>query len=364
VKFAWLVVLAACGPGLAAVDPKNATRRALLAAVDDPGEIEELLDGEVVNGGLWFTEPACRAQFPQPEVIQPPRFGAFARCVAGLHLRPSERQHRLGDVEVMTYAPGFEVEVRVVREVAKPRLLWIGYESRQASEAVLPTITADALEGLRVSGDRGGPLAPEVAAQLELDVLPVPVAMTWLKVCLDAAGAVTSVHPHETTSWRAQQAFEAAARGWTFRPFTVAGQAIPACAMVRMAYPLAAAPKVEMVPMPPPSGPGPAPIVFFQAASPFGKARRIAGNKFVVPSDEIKDELAKRRGVSRLEGTFRVCLDATGHVAQALPARSTGFAAYDREILSTLRSWVYEPVVVDGAPAAVCTLVTFVYTQH
>jgi hypothetical protein len=134
--------------------------------------------------------------------------------------------------------------------------------------------------------------------------------------------------------------------------------------MVRMAYPPAAAPEVETVPMPPPpQAVGPAPIVFAQGAQAFVDARRIAGTKLIVPSDDVKTALS-RAHITRLKGTFRVCLDPTGHVAQVLPARSTGFAAYDREILEKMRAWVYTPMLIDGAPVAICTSVTFIYNQR
>lgn len=44
--------------------------------------------------------------------------------------------------------------------------------------------------------------------------------------------------------------------------------------------------------------------------------------------------------------------------------RSTGFPAYDEKILRELRQWQYRPFLVNGKPVAVCTAVTFIYSQR
>jgi hypothetical protein len=44
--------------------------------------------------------------------------------------------------------------------------------------------------------------------------------------------------------------------------------------------------------------------------------------------------------------------------------KSTGFPAYDETIMSRIRGeWRYRPFQVNGKPVAVCTAVTFIYSQ-
>src|SRR5688572_3335400 len=102
-----LLMVVACGPGLRTTRPLP-PRDALGQAVADVGAMKRLLRGSVVNGGLWFDDPACKAQFPAGDVPNS-KLGEFARCLVGLKLSFSPREDQLGDVVVMNYAPGFEV---------------------------------------------------------------------------------------------------------------------------------------------------------------------------------------------------------------------------------------------------------------
>jgi hypothetical protein len=284
----------ACGPGLDPHHARAVRQTNFVQAANDPSALEALLRGSVANGGLWFDDPACRKQFPGSEEIGADRLPAFARCVVGLHVQASTRDDALGGVVVMTYAPGFEIEARVLAEADGPRLVWIGFASRRAPTE-LPTITSQAFEALRLTGDRNGPLTPDVASQLEIDLVPNGhSAFSWIKVCVDTSGAVTSAHPYETTSSKAQDAFAAAARMWTFRPFTIGGEAIPVCSMVRMTYPPTEAPTVETLPMPPPPSNGThEPIVFAPGVSPKAvQAHRIHGDAVITPDNQAKTQIA------------------------------------------------------------------------
>ncbi|MBA3539283.1 MAG: hypothetical protein H0T79_06615 [Deltaproteobacteria bacterium] len=77
------------------------------------------------------------------------------------------------------------------------------------------------------------------------------------------------------------------------------------------------------------------------------------------PTPTIRDA-----GLERLTGSFRVCLDATGHVESVLPMRSTGFADYDRKLLGGMQQWVYSPYLVDGVAVPMCTAVSFIYVTR
>jgi hypothetical protein len=129
----------------------------------------------------------------------------------------------LGDVVVLQYGPGIEVEARVIAEPDGPHLSWIGYASHRADDLPAPTITAAALEALRTGGDRDGPIDPAVGGALPLDPTPESHAQyAWIRLCLDATGQIASAHVAETTSPQASTAFLATAKAWTFRPFATA----------------------------------------------------------------------------------------------------------------------------------------------
>jgi hypothetical protein len=313
---------------------------------------------------LWFADPTCAAQFGQAGDVPAAEQNAFARCLAGLHLQPSKRDDALADVVVMEYAPGIEVEVRVAQELGGPHLSWVGFEARRADDPIAPTLTASALEALRTSGDRNGPIDPELASTLKLDPTPASHAQfAWFRLCLDDDGNVASLRYTETTSHEAGEVFQGAAQAWTFKPLTIAGKAMPACAMVRMAYPPDQAPATETIPMPsPPKRENVEPIVFAPGVKSV-EAKRVFGQKLISPDSDTKRAIAHTK-IQRARGTFRLCMDTHGDVIEVLPARSTGYASYDREIIERMMMWKYSPFVLDGVSKPVCTHVTFVYTQH
>ena len=357
-----VLVLGACSWKGApeAPDPGDVDYAAQVATASSFGDvtsIEKLLHGSVANGGLWFNDPECMKQFPVAERIEKDRIHAFAACLAGLKLQRSNRKDMLLDVAVLTYAPGIEVEARIYDDDQGPRLSWIGYESRRDVADGLPSISPGALEALRISGEPHGPLDPAIAATLELDREPErTLALAWVKVCIDGTGAVTGAHAREATSLRAARVFAAAASTWQFRPFVVNGQALPVCAMVRMVYPPASAPPVESLP------------VILDSETPLISPRamiglRVSGEYRIQPDMETKRQI-QRAGARRISGTFKVCLDASGHVASMQTVRSTGFVGYDQKIQREISHLVYKPYVDEGRPVPVCTGLTYIYAQR
>jgi hypothetical protein len=219
---------------------------------------------------------------------------------------------------------------------------------------------------LRLSGDRNGPLDPSVASELELDPIPSShAAFTWLQVCLDETGTVTAARAMETTSAKASSAFATVAASWKFRPFTLRGRSQPVCSMIRMTFPAGQGPRVETLPLPPPPSTGKqAPIVFAEGAlRKFTEGRRISGTRAIVPDDLTKVAI-QRSGILRIQGSFRICIDVTGHIESVLPIRSTGYAGYDRRLVAGITQWLYSPYLVDQTAVPVCTAVTFVYQQR
>jgi hypothetical protein len=364
------LALVACGPGLKSADLRRDVRATLRTSLDDVQQMTKLLRAPVVNGGVWFDDPKCAAQFAGGE-IAPALLPSFARCLVDLHLEVSTREDALGDVYVLDYAPGFELEARVTNDTDGPRLAWIGFASKRTVDT-LPTISGAALEALRIAGDRGGPIDAQLGSTLKGATLqraqvgsrPVdPKAefvFAWLKVCLDTTGAVTSIDPFMTTSTDAQKAFVSAAQAWKFRPFTVRGTPMPVCAMTQVAFPPNAGPP-EVLPLPPPPSHNKKwPVVL--PTSKLLEGKRISGVIAIVPNDIDRTRMARAR-IERIEGTFRLCLDEAGDPESVLPVRSTGLPGYDEKIVSAMRQWKYRPYQIDDQTVPVCTYVTFLYSQ-
>lgn len=339
-----LCALIGCGPGIVSADPKKFANETIAGSIGDPKAIAALMHGSVVNGGVWFTDPECTRQFAGPAALGPDKFDAFARCLAALHLEASPRKDSLPDVAVLRYAPGFEIEARVLDTADGPQLTWIGFESRRDSANGLPTIASDAFELLR-DGPRDAPI-PNVDGQ---------PAEVWLEVCLDAAGTVTGAHPRETTSLHAARMFAAAAQSWKLHPFLVGGVALPVCAMLLEHTPDHTPPHEALPP--------PTPDSQIQIAPRTLSKARIAGRLQVSPSDRVKVAIEKSK-TRRLIGGFEYCVDATGHVSSTTLLRTTGVPSYDQELVKAIHGWVFEPQLDEGKAVPVCGSAKFIYTQN
>lgn len=108
-------------------------------------------------------------------------------------------------------------------------------------------------------------------------------------------------------------------------------------------------------PPPPPPPPRNVPPTLFEQ-------HRIAGDKAIVPDDVTKTEIA-RSGKDRVTTVIKVCLDEKGAITSVIFLKKSTFDAYDRKLDRELRKWRYKPYLVDGAPATVCSTVTFHYAQ-
>ncbi len=357
----WVVVATGCAT---APPAKDVETNVLVSASTDAAALAQLFQHDVVNGGLWFEDPDCLRQFPVAAEIHDDKIAAFAKCVSALHLQPSTRKDPLGDVIVMTYPPGIEIEARVVPDTNGWHLSWIGYESRRDNADALPTISPAILETLRIAGDHNGPVGPETAAKLDLDP-QTHDTWTWLKVCVDADGAVTSSHVREAASPNNARAFAAAVATWKFRPFTISGHALPVCAMERLVYPPAPPPAHELLPpaLPRSANAQPDQEGPFVLSPRAVETKRIAGDKLVAPSALTKAEI-QSSGNSRIRGAFRFCIDTAGKVASIELIRSTGFPSYDHKIANSIKHWAYSPFLDDDRPISVCTAVTFIYSQR
>ena len=360
-----LTILGACGPELATQKvapllslPAPPPVRAGVPPPGDEVSLRKVLAGEVANGGLWFADATCETQFGTPGTIAPAAFDAFAHCLAGLHLRPSGRGDAHDDTSVLTDDMGFEIEARV----AGGRLDFIGFSARAPGAPDLPTITPQTLEGLRFGGEPNATLAPSVASQLIPANDPHQERTEHLRLCLADSGRVATIGPATTTTPMSVAAFASIARDWTFRPFVAGGKPMAACAVVAFHYPASHGAEVDQLPRPPEvSKAG----HFVYNVSPLQlQPYRVAGNVMITPDDEDKAQLFHTRGV-RVVGSFKLCVDETGHYESGTLLKSTGLPRYDARIVRTMMTtWVYRPYVVDGVAVPVCSAITFIYTQR
>jgi hypothetical protein len=360
-----VVVLAACGPGLAKkssdlpkrppwAEPVGESRPGAPPAADEAG-FRAMLQGEVTSGGLFFPDEACQAQFGKAGPVPPDAFDAFARCVATLHLRPTGRTHWIDDGSIVTDDAGFEIEAHVVGG----KLDYIGFAGRAPGMPDLPTITPETFESLRASGDRNASLTDDEAKKL---------MRSWdnsltqhLRLCLSPAGTITRVVPGGNQPWPAIfAAFRAVTRAWTFKPFVVAGRPIAACAIIQLAYP-ATTPKPNRLPAPPERSKAGNTVYFIPPTDLEGY--RLTGDRLIVPDDEDKVRVSMSRE-HRLIGSFKLCIDETGHYERGILLKSTGLPGYDAKIARELMRWSYKPFLVDGASVPFCTAVTFIYSQR
>src|SRR5438046_2671003 len=72
------------------------------------------------------------------------------------------------------------------------------------------------------------------------------------------------------------------------------------------------------------------------------EARRIAGEKAIVPDDQTKTDIT-RSGKEKTVSSFKLCLAADGSINSVTQLKSSGFPPYDKKIISTIKTeWKYK----------------------
>jgi hypothetical protein len=359
-----LLAVVACGPVPVAQSasqsehPKPPAPPPVRAGVPPPGDeagFRKLLVGAVAYGGLWFSDSTCQAQFGSAGTVAPAAFDAFAHCVAGLHLRPTGRADSFDDTSVLTDDNGFEIEARV----AAGKLDFIGFSARASGWSDEPSITPATLESLRASGDPNASLsADEVSRMVSVDDA-TPHQTMHLRVCLAEDGRVSTILPGSTTLYSWVTAFSTIVRTWTFRPFTVGGKPMAVCSIIGFQYPATPADADrEQLPRPPHFSR--AGHVVWNVGPHTLENLRASGSKYIYPDD--MDNIDLHGG--RLIGSFKLCIDETGHYESGTVIKSTGLPRYDAKIARTIMQWTYHPYLAGGVAVPVCTAVTFIYSQH
>ena len=339
-KLAALLVLVACGSGIplprnASLSPETDEYAADLVHASQTGDvaaIRKLLGGKVVNGGLWFSDSTCMRDFAIPGEVDGGRLDELARCLAGLKLSLAGRRELLDDVVALRYEPGFEIEARFVETESGPWLSWIGYESKLDAADALPTIASDVFDQLRTS-----PMAETPATTTHAEG-------AWLKVCIDATGAVTGVHVRAATSLEAGRVFGDAAKQWQFKPFAPRGQPLPVCA-VEMLHNKGKNPALAVAPpaIAPPHG---EPVVLTM----FWREHKIQLDPVPV---RLRRQLTEQH-IYFLPAIVMVCVATNGTTYGVRMIRPTRLPIYDQYIVAKYQQTHFEPYTDRGSPVAVC----------
>lgn len=364
-------LVAACGGGsairhgtepdrLVADETHEARVRAseqLIAAFSthDATAIQAVMSDDVTYGGLWFPDSECRRTLGGSRSIRGDEIATLARCLAPLSLVLSENEHPYPNVGVFTYDPGIEIEV--LFDLASSKVKWIGYAGRRNKD-VLPSVTATALLALR-SEASSVKLDPSVVATLTQEhdrFRPTessqPHFYAWLKICIDATGAVTGAHPYEVSSLKARDAFVAMAKAWSFQPFVLGDQPTPVCALIDLEEP--DPPKDRpALPFPTPAAHPDAPYVPWWTLGPL-----IAGTKLLVPDDHDKTAI-NHAGLAKMVSSVNYCVAADGTVDSVQLVTRTPFLHYNASLVNGVGNWRFNP-----QPEPVCSTATFVYSQR
>lgn len=346
-------------------------------------KIGEVLGTSFTNNGMWFPDAACAKRFASGGEVKGAEVGVFARCLSQLTLQMTTRKAASRDGALVTVDPGIEIELAFKGDA----LRWIGFPLQAGVDRAIPMLTAQALEALRTAGT--AVVDRQVAVELELELAKqrAQVASSWIKVCLDPRGEIVRLTTLNSTSTAASDAFTRAVADWKFQPFKVRGTAQPACGVALLTYPGTKAPAIEVypssqapaapitrsydfddddfdfvgvtggVPIPPPPPPPMPP----QTVPPsLLEAQRLSGTRAIVPDPKTKAEIVAS-GKSKIITAVKVCLDDKGSVSSTAQLKSSGFAAYDRKLITEIRNWTFKPYKVNGRAVPVCTPVTFVY---
>lgn len=325
-----------------------------VANKDDRG-IARLLGSPLGFGGVWFPDTVCRREFSGAGEIPESGIDELARCLSTLPLKPSARVHPYPDVAVFEYEPGIEIEAMFDPDDGG-HLVWMGYAGRRDVKDALPTVTQASFVAVR---NPGTPLALEPATQQAIaDDLAAhgggDKPFAWFKVCVDATGAVTGVHPRLTSSLVAEDAFAAWIKTWTFQPYMLGDQPSPVCSLVMITPDGESQGGV----MPPPM---PSDMAERIVVTPGALGRPLAG-EFRAPVSPAPKKNEKKPGLI-VTATAMYCIDDIGQVDEAVVMKSTGDRKLDEQVRTQLLALRYAPVVDAGTPVRVCTHVSFPYRR-
>ena len=318
------LVVAATAVAHADRDDDDHLHQALVSQTAAADQLGALLADEVVVGPLLFADAACQRRFGGPVVVRGSDRAQLAVCVT------SRR-------------PGIVTQLSPQAWQADGALFWFTFARHRIvgigpyASSRFPTLFTYKIDSL-------SQFTPSQAVKATRDG-----TTAWFVTCSDGKAPATtrflvgSGDPdfdREATAYVAQAVFPAAAQMFD-------GRLVAACVI----WPVfdARPPSREGVSIVPPGA---------------LEALRIAGDKVIEPDDATKKQIAAD-GRDKFVGAFKLCNALDGAISSVVVLKSTGFPAYDHKILTTIRdTWKYQPFLIDGKPAPVCTAVTFIYSAR
>lgn len=318
-------------------------------ARQDAATFANLVQDGLLVRGLWFPSLACRNQFSGEGTVTAAVQSAFLECMGHLELR-IDPQAGIDHKAALVFEPGIalstEIEDGVVKQISAPE--------RPPERRSWAPITPKTLESHLMAGA----YSPRFDASV-LEASPTsPDGITFaqLRVCVDERGKldrVTVVRAGRSAD-RYVAVLVSSAKQWQLRPFEFRGKPVPVCMLDVFVQP----PEQWQQTVASLSA-------YAQETDPHDvpadvlNAYRLSVAKPITPDEATR----KAIGASNVEikGSFRFCIDVFGAIDNVTWLSSTGFAAYDKQLETEIRSWRYRPIWVDGRVAAACSEATLSY---
>ena len=84
---------------------------------------------------------------------------------------------------------------------------------------------------------------------------------------------------------------------------------------------------------------------------------RLTGNPQIEPDPADLSQL----GGKSATGVVKLCVDTAGKVSTVQVLRSSGLPGYDAKIEREVKTWTFRPVMGEGQPVDVCTVMIFIH---
>ena len=128
----------------------------------------------------------------------------------------------------------------------------------------------------------------------------------------------------------------------------------------------APAPPIE-VPKPPPApvAPAPAPVASRpeppRAIAPAALKGLLASSTRIDVPEVVQTQM-RHDEKKKANAVIKVCINTSGEVTQTSVMKSSGYSAYDDNLVAGTRAWRYRPYVAEGKPVPACSAVVFAFT--
>ena len=113
-------------------------------------------------------------------------------------------------------------------------------------------------------------------------------------------------------------------------------------------------------PAQPPEPPKPKPTTV-NVAPTILNALRTYGDTQIHPSRNTQNQMLTD-GKTKVVGTVKVCIQASGAIGSVTLLSSTKYAEYDQLLIEGAKRWQYRPYMIDGTAQPACSAVSFVYS--